>query len=74
MQEDEKVIVWIHSEVKTPPFSVKARRKAGLLLRILQNGGLRIDKEAVLIVDVFKKKSEALPTTTIQSCIARIRW
>lgn len=33
-----KVIVWLKSEVKTPPFSKEARIEAGCLLRDLQDG------------------------------------
>jgi phage-related protein len=33
-----KDTVWLSGEVKSPPFSVKARREVGLLLRKLQNG------------------------------------
>lgn len=31
-------LVWLHGEVKTPPFSREARIEAGFLLRRLQNG------------------------------------
>lgn len=34
----DKPIVWLHGEVKTPPFSQKARIEAGFLLRKLQKG------------------------------------
>jgi phage-related protein len=34
----DKPLVWLHGEVKTPPFSVDARVEAGLLLRRLQRG------------------------------------
>jgi hypothetical protein len=33
-----KPLVWLHGEVKTPPFSAKARADAGYLLRLLQEG------------------------------------
>lgn len=33
-----KPIVWLHTDVKTPPFSVDARINAGFLLRELQSG------------------------------------
>ena len=33
-----KPLVWLHGEVKTPPFSSAARVEAGFLLRRLQNG------------------------------------
>lgn len=38
MAQDEKPLVWLYSEVKTPPFSVTARREAGYYLRLLQRG------------------------------------
>lgn len=33
-----KPLVWLHGEVKTPPFSRGGRIEAGFLLRRLQNG------------------------------------
>ena len=33
-----KPLVWLHGEVKTPPFGQAARREAGYLLRCLQLG------------------------------------
>jgi len=33
-----KLIVWLHGEVKTPPFSPQGRVEAGYLLRLLQEG------------------------------------
>jgi phage-related protein len=38
MDAREKVLTWLHGEVKTPPFSSGARVEAGLLLRRLQRG------------------------------------
>lgn len=38
MTTEEKELVWLRNEVKTPPFSAAARREAGLLLRQLQRG------------------------------------
>ena len=40
MSENDKPLVWIQGEVKTPPFSAEARLKAGFLLRKLQKGDL----------------------------------
>lgn len=40
-REDEpeaKVLVFLHGEIKSPPFSDEARREAGYLLRLLQLG------------------------------------
>ena len=34
----DKPLVWLHGEVKTPPFSPGARFEAGVLLRRLQRG------------------------------------
>ena len=33
-----KPLVWLHGQVKTPPFSTRARIEAGFLLRQLQKG------------------------------------
>lgn len=38
MRKAGKPLVWLHGEVKTPPFSAKARIEAGVLLRSLQHG------------------------------------
>ena len=38
MSKEDKTLVWLHGEVKTPPFSQAARLEAGLLLRRLQQG------------------------------------
>ena len=38
MTHRDKPIVWMASEIKTPPFTVKARLEAGILLRRLQKG------------------------------------
>lgn len=35
---DEKPLIWLHGEVKTPPFSRIGRLEAGFLLRRLQGG------------------------------------
>jgi hypothetical protein len=34
----DKPIVWLKSEIKSPPFSEQARIQAGYLLRLLQQG------------------------------------
>ncbi len=38
MGAEDKPLVWLHGEVKTPPFSQTARIEAGFLLRRLQEG------------------------------------
>jgi phage-related protein len=38
MEAHDKDLVWLHGDVKTPPFSAEARTEAGVLLRKLQMG------------------------------------
>src|SRR5213592_3796736 len=38
MSSARKPLVWLHGEIKTPPFSKEARIEAGTLLRRLQEG------------------------------------
>jgi phage-related protein len=38
MNGDDKPLVWLDGEIKTPPFSPEARVEAGTLLRRLQRG------------------------------------
>ena len=38
MDGAHKPLLWMHGEVKTPPFSKQARIEAGTLLRLLQEG------------------------------------
>ena len=38
MSPRDKPLVWLHGEVKSPPFSQAARLEAGVLLRRLQRG------------------------------------
>lgn len=105
MKQSEKPLVWLHGEVKTPPFSSNARVEAGYLLRQLQQGirlslphsrpmpsvgsrchELRINDEnktwrivyrlnadAVIILEVFVKKSLKTPQEVIENCKRRIR-
>jgi phage-related protein len=35
---DDKSLVWLHGEIKTPPFTQGARLEVGMLLRRLQRG------------------------------------
>ncbi len=99
-----KPIVWLHGEVKTPPFSATARIEAGYLLRLLQKGkplGMpqsrpmpsvgrrchelrirdedvtwrviyRIDVDAILILEVFSKKTAKTPNAVIDTCKRRM--
>lgn len=101
----DKPLVWLHGEVKTPPFSLEARIEAGVLLRRLQHGeflGLphsrpmpsigrrchelripdenqtwrivyRIDPDAIIIGEVFAKKTQKTPKQVIETCQRRFR-
>ena len=98
-----KPLVWIHGQVKSPPFSAEARLP-GYLLRMLQEGErlgmpdsrpmpaigsncheLRIldgqltwrivyglASDAVVILEVFEKKTRATPRSVLD--IAKRRW
>jgi phage-related protein len=103
MNGNDKPLVWLEGEVKTPPFSKEARIEAGMLLRRLQRGeniGLphsrpmptighrchelrirdkdatwrivyRIDSDAIVIGEVFAKRSAATPRHVIVICKRR---
>lgn len=100
----DKPLVWLHGEVKTPPFSPDARIEAGFLLRQLQQGVrlslphsrpmpsigaschelrlpdraanwrivYRMDADAVVILEVFSKKTEKTPPQVIATCKQRL--
>lgn len=102
---NEKPLVWLHGEIKTPPFSREGRLEAGYLLGQLQRGALlsmpqsrpmpsigarchelrvvdgahnwrimyRLDTDAVLILAVFAKKTQATPKDVIETCQRRIK-
>jgi phage-related protein len=102
---NDKALVWLHGELKTPPFSLEARLEAGYLLRQLQQGmklampqsrtmpnvgrrchELRIndenstwrivyrsDDDAIVILEVFEKKTNTTPKHIIKLCKDRIR-
>jgi len=102
---DEKPVVWLHGEVKTPPFSVQARLEAGVLLGRLQQGEsfglpqsrpmpsigrrchelriidqnqtwriiLRIDEDAIIVLEVFSKKTRQTPKHVIDACKRRMK-
>ena len=38
MSKVDRPLVWLHGEIKTPPFSAETRIEAGVLLRRLQRG------------------------------------
>jgi phage-related protein len=102
----DKDLVWLHGEIKTPPFSAEGRSRAGHLLRLLQQGNLlgmpdsrpmavigprchelrvrdpglgmtwrviyRIDEDAIVIADVFAKKTTKTPAEAIAAAERRL--
>lgn len=104
MAADRKPLVWLHGEIKTPPFSTEGRVEAGTLLRRLQEGevlGLphsrpmpsigsgchelrvrdsshnwrivyRLDADAIVIADVFRKTTRQTPQRVIATCKRRL--
>ena len=102
---NDKPLVWLHGEVKTPPFSSAARIEAGFLLRTLQMGEklsmpqsrpmpsigarchelrindeaatwrliYRIDDDAIVILEVFSKKTQQTSKKVIDVCKKRIK-
>jgi phage-related protein len=104
MKREDKPLVWMSGEVKTPPLSQEARLEAGYLLRALQKGEklalphsrpmpsigarchelriddrdttwrviYRIDRDAIVILDVFQKKAQRIPKRVIEVCKRRI--
>jgi phage-related protein len=105
MKSSGKPLVWLHGEIRTPPFSSEARIEAGFRLRQLQigetiamphlrpmpdigprchelrinDGGvswrivLRIDDDAIVIVDVFSKKTRTTPQSVMAVCQRRLK-
>jgi phage-related protein len=105
MDSSERPIVWLHGQVKSPPFSKEARVHAGFLMRMLQEGEslrmpwsrpmheigarchelriddkgrtwriiYRADSDAVVIAEVFEKKTPKTPKNVIDVCRRRLR-
>ena len=105
MSPNDKSLVWLHGEIRTPPLSKQARIEAGFLLRLLQKGEFlslphsrpmpaigprchelrvndkgqtwriiyRTDSDAVVILDVFAKKTAKTPKRVIDTCRQRLQ-
>jgi phage-related protein len=105
MINQAKPLIWLHGEIKTPPFSSAARIEAGFLFRLLQMGEklkmpqsrpmpsigsdcyelrindisntwriiYRIDDDAIIILEIFKKKTQQTPKNIIDICKKRIK-
>jgi len=104
-EPSRKPLVWLHGEVKTPPFTPEGRQEAGMLLRLLQEGkrlGMplaeplpdvgprcgalrvrdaehnwrimyRIDSDAVLVLEIYAKKTRTIPKAVIDRCKGRLK-
>ena len=100
----DKPLVWLHGEIKTPPFSAPGRLEAGFLLRRLQQGEVlslphsrpmptvgaqchelritdgdhawrimyRVEPDAIVILEVFSKKTDATPPHVVETCRKRL--
>ena len=105
MSPNDKPLVWLHGQVKTPPLSREGRVEAGFLLRRLQRGeklGMphsrsmpsisprchelrindaagswrivyRLDSDAIVILEVFAKKTPRTPRSVIELCQKRLK-
>src|SRR5690606_20550983 len=105
MSPIDKPLVWLHGQIKTPPFSRDAKIEAGYLLRLLQRGEklsmphsrpmqrigarchelriidsgktwrivYRIDTDAIVILEVFEKKTQTTPKVVIENCRKRMK-
>ena len=105
MKPEDKPLVWLHGEIRSPPFSKNARLEAGFLLRRLQKGDslslphsrpmpsigprvhelrlndkgrtwriiYRIDEDAILLVEVFSKKTRTTPQKVLSVVSQRLR-
>jgi phage-related protein len=105
MAAEDKPLVWLRGEVKTPPFALAARIEAGVLLRRLQRGEklslphsrpmpvisprchelrvqdqdkswriiYRIEADAIVILEVFRKTTQQTPARVIEECKRRLR-
>ena len=102
---DERPLVWLSGEIKTPPLSTNARIEAGYLLRLLQRRKklsmpqsrpmpsvgrrchelritdetliwriiYRTDIDAIVILEVFDKKTNQTPKQIIDACKKRFK-
>ena len=100
----DEPLVWLRSEVKTPPFAAPARIETSVLPRRLQRGEMlalphsrampsigarchglrvpdreatwrivyRVDRDAIVIADVFSKKTRQTPRAVLARCQQRL--
>jgi len=105
VRKADKPLLWLHGEVRSPPFSPAARIEAGVLLRRLQSGEsiampharpmptigkqchelriqdsnrtwrivVHLDRDMIVILEVFSKTTAKTPETVIGVCRARLK-
>lgn len=105
MELKDKLVFWLHTEIKTPPFSENARLTAGYFIRKLQQRETlsmpdlrpmpsigdrccelripdsdktwriicRIDENAILILNIFLKKTRTTPKKEIDLAKNRLK-
>ena len=66
----DKPLVWLHGEIKTPPFGPSARLEAGLALRRLQRGERLAMPHSRPMPGV---RTVRTPTEIIEVCRQRLR-
>ena len=69
----DKPLAWLRGEIKSPPFGARCHElrvnDAGQSWRIVY----RIDKDAIVIADVFAKKTRSTPRQVLEICRRRLR-
>ena len=107
MPVTRKPLGWLADSLTTPPVGTEARREAGTLLRLLQEGEklslpesrpmpdvgprvhelrvkdresrstwrilYRVDRDAILVIEWFAKKTKKTPKAVIDTCKARLK-
>jgi phage-related protein len=83
----DKPLVWLHGEIKTPPFSQAARIEAGYPMPVVGTRChelrvrdadvdwrivYRADSGAIVLLAAFSKKTRATPRAIIDACIRRL--
>jgi len=72
MAPGEKPLVWLHGQIKTPPFSEEARIEAGYLLGRRQQG--REPKLAAFATDAVDRTTmPRAPDSRIDTCKRRLK-
>ena len=66
MSPNDKDLVWLHGEVKTPLFRINDENWTWRIV-------YRIDDDAIVILAVFDKKTSTTPKQVIDTCKERIR-